>query len=108
MWEVGSWLHAENYVKQEEGQLTESERAKCGGECGGLLRFPGGSLEIESGSDKLQLVQMVTLRLQRTPKHFIQINTQVDDLNWGLNLQSRKQKSLRYVAALSHTCSIKS
>lgn len=49
MWEIGSWLPAENYVKQEEGGLTVLERGRNGREQGGLWRLLGGGLEVESG-----------------------------------------------------------
>lgn len=98
MWEVDHWLHAGIYVKQEEDQLTASQRATNNGDQGGLLRLPGGGLEVESGNDKFQLGMTGTVRIKCTNKYFMPINTQVDDLSGA---------SIR-VTAKSYTFPVKS
>lgn len=92
---MGSWqLGVRRGLYETGGRSAETEGAKDGGEQGEPMRFPGGGLEVESGNDKLQLAKSVTLRVQCTHQHLVQVSTHADDLSRGSNFQWSSQKSV--------------
>lgn len=100
---MGSWqLVARRGLYETGGRSTETEGDKDGGGQEESVRFPGGGLEVESGNDKLQSAKTVTLGVQCTHKHLVQVSTQADDPNRGSHFQWSNQKSVRAKCLLSH------